>query len=90
MQPRTGSVVEEASQKWGLLPCSACLASQLGRNSFRNDLQAASRVVLAEYFDVAPLASSFVETQASGNSLGSPHYRLSKFATELLYICHVD
>eukprot|EP00973_Karenia_brevis_P025173 3472992-Karenia_brevis.AAC.1 len=104
MQHRTGSVCEEVSKKWGLLPCSFCLASQLVNNSFRENLRTSVRVVLAKYLDVVPLASSPVEA-SSPNQASSPveasspnqafspveasRKRLSKFATELLHICHV-
>ena len=79
-QHRTGSVVEEISKKWGLLPCSFCLAARLENADFHDDLRDAVQAVLNRYLNVA----SGLEDPA-----GEADICMARFAEELLYECHV-
>eukprot|EP00973_Karenia_brevis_P049107 6812003-Karenia_brevis.AAC.1 len=51
MQHRTGSVVEQASQKWNLLPGAFCLAYQLGNEDFYDHLESSVKAVLIKHLE---------------------------------------
>ena len=78
-QHRTGSVVEEISKKWGLLPCSFCLAARLENADFHDDLRDAVQAVLNRYLNVV----SGLEDPA-----GEADICMARFAEELTYECH--
>ena len=82
MQHRTGSVCEEISKLWGLLPPCFCLASQTKNADFYNDLGSTVRMVLRKYLYVVDPARGPPDTSESD-------LRMCEFAKELIYLCHV-
>ena len=72
-QLKAGSVCEEMGKRWGLLPGSFCLASQMCNGDFYTDLENAVRIVFDKY-----LHPVNCQPQPAG-----------LFESELLRICHV-
>ena len=81
MQHRTGSVLEEVSKKWGLLPPSFCLATQLQHGDFHDDLMKCVGLVLTKYLQVKDPAD-VDEMPPSSEEM--------EFANDLLSACYVS
>ena len=81
-QHRTGSVCEEVSNTWGLLPPCFCLAAQTRNGDFYNDLGSTVWTVLNKYL--------FLRDPAEGPpAMSASEQALCDFAKELLYLCYV-
>ena len=84
-QHRTGSVCEEVSKQWGLLPPSFCLASQMRNADFHEDIHEGVAVILSKFLQVEPAASGLAPRD-SGLAQGN---LFESLAEELLALCYV-
>ncbi len=80
MQHRTGSVCEEVANRFGLLPSSLCLATQMEHGDFHTDVERSVEAVISKYLVVSEHFESPEDEECE---------RLCLFARELLRTCHV-
>jgi hypothetical protein len=81
MQHRTGSVCEEVSKRWELLPPTFCLTTQLMHGDFHDDLKEAVRSTLTKYLHV--------HDDGEPVGLDEAAERAHEFAKEILNQCYV-
>jgi hypothetical protein len=86
LQHRTGSVCEEVANKWGLLPPSFCLATNIQQGDFYDDLKVAVTAVLNKYLCVVQPS----DPSCDPNEFGEEESRACEFALELLEVCYVQ
>ena len=86
-QHRTGSVCEEVSKQWGLLPPSFCLASQMRNADFYEEFGDGVAAILSKFLHVDPAdPAPGLASAASGLVQGN---LLDCFEGELLEFCYV-
>ena len=86
-QHRTGTVCEEVSKRWGLLPPAFCLATQLEHGDFIDSLRTSVVEVLRKYLHCVDHLDVDVEEYEYG---ADEARRLKDFAVELIRVCYVQ